>query len=431
MRSPWCGYATEAVERGQGTPRKGEPIQPTQQPARSPLRSRLVAVATAGLLLLSLHIADAAAVRPAPGKRAIPVGVSNVNNQPFTSGRYVYAIRFVLDRDTRIHRFFSGFSLEGTRRLGGRPNYAHGDGGTIWARLVPVDRRGRPDLDRVIASERVKPVERYLRELSAYRINPFRTGVLHFNMGGVRLKRGRLYAMTYANVSRHPRRDWFSTNSPVVKASESGPNGRNTLNPNASGAILGLDPREAVGWSTNGGRRWVWGRRVGGGPAKLSYAGSRTDDNGTRLPWYGWQSRPGGAPRSNQPYYGYRQTGSFTMVAGAAPRAVTLTEAGGYAPVGRSAGVVTVTNLHTGATGTTPSLGSGIVKGRLSPPVPLEAGDSYAISNSGTVFKAEGDYFQVRMLGVGGARYPFSTVGYDVDRAELFALPHPFYPPLR
>ena len=110
-----------------------------------------------------------------------------------------------------------------------------------------------------------------------------------------------------------------------------------------------------------------------------------------------------------------------------APRAVTLTEAGGYAPVRRSAGSVTVTNLRTGATGTTAPLGSGIVKGRLSPPVPVAAGDSYTISNTGTVFKAEGDYFLERILGLGRGHYPFSTVGYGLDRAELFALPHPFY----
>jgi hypothetical protein len=396
-----------------------------QQRAPSWRGSRLVAVAVVALLSVALP-AGGAAASPL-GQRAIPVGVSNVNNQVFTSGRYVYAIRFVLDQDTTIHRFFSGFSLEGTSRLGGRPTYAHGNGGRIWARLVQVDRRGRPDLDRVIASERVNAVKRYVQELSAYRIYPFRTGVLHFNMGGVRLRRGRMYAMTYANASRHPRRDWFSTNSPVVKASEAGPNGRNTLNPRARGAIMGLDPREAVGWSVNRGRRWVWGRRVGGGPAPFSYVGSPTGDNGTRLPWYGWQARPGSPPRSNQPYYGYREAGSFTMVLRGAPRAVTLTEAGGYAPVGRSAGAVTVTNLSTGATGRTPSLGSGIVKGALSPPVPVAAGDSYAISNSGTVFKAEGDYFLVRMFGLGGRRYPFSTVGYNVDRAELFALPHPFY----
>ena len=115
------------------------------------------------------------------------------------------------------------------------------------------------------------------------------------------------------------------------------------------------------------------------------------------------------------------------MMVGRAPRAVTLTEAGGYAPVGRSAGVVTVTNLRTGATGSTAQLGSGIVKGGLTPPVPVAVGDIYTISNTGTVFKAEGDYFLQRILGLGRGSYPFSTVGYGLDRAELFALPHPFY----
>jgi hypothetical protein len=389
------------------------------------MRGRLVAVVTVAVLTVSLY-AGGAEAGPV-GKRAIPVGVSNVNNQAFTSGRYVYAIRFVLDRNTRVHRFFSGFSLEGTSKLGGRPHYAHGNGGTVWARLVQVDRKGRPDLGRVIASERVNPVKRYFQTLSAYRIYPFRTVFLHFNMGGVKLRRGRMYAMTYANASRLPRQHWFSTNSPVVKASEAGPNGRNTLDAKAPGAIMGLDPREAVGWSVNRGRRWVWGRRVGGGPARYSYAGSATTDNGTRLPWYAWQARPGVRPRSNQPYYGYQQSGSFTMLLRAAPRAVTLTEAGGYAPVGRSAGSVTVTNLRTGATGTTAQLGSGIVKGPLSTPVSVAAGDSYTISNTGTVFKAEGDYFLERILGLGRGSYPFSTVGYGLDRAELFALPHPFY----
>jgi hypothetical protein len=392
-----------------------------------PFRRWRVPTAAASVLLAVLTSSAATVQAESLGRRAIPVGVSNVNNQVLRSERYVYAIRFVLDRDTTIHRFFSGFSLEGTSRLGGRPNYAHGNGGTIWARLVRVDRRGRPDLDRVLASERVNAVARYADTVSAYGIYPFRSVLLHFNMRGVKLQSGRMYAMTYANTAKRPRRDWFSMNTPVVKASEAGPNGRNTLNPNAPGAIAGLDPREAVGWSIDRGRHWVWGRRVGGGPVRLSYAGSRTSDDGTRLPWYGWQKAPGAPSRSNQPYYAYRQTGRFTTVFAGAPRAVTLTEAGGYAPVGRSAGTVVVTNLRTGLTGATPYLGSGIVKGRLTPPVPVRAGDTYTVSNTGTVFKAEGDIFLVRLFGVGGGQFPFSTVGNDVDRAELFALPHPFY----
>ena len=129
-----------------------------RQRAGSTLRTWLATLAAAALLSLALT-AGSATARPqttALGHRAIPVGVANVNNQSFTSGRLVYAIRFVLDQDTRIHRFLSGFSLEGTDRMGGRPHYAHGNGGTIWARLVQVDRRGRPDLDHVSA---LPPIE--------------------------------------------------------------------------------------------------------------------------------------------------------------------------------------------------------------------------------------------------------------------------------
>jgi hypothetical protein len=362
--------------------------------------------------------------------RHIPIGVSGVQNQVFRSSRYVYAIRFVVDRRTRVWRFQSGFRLDGTDRVGGSAGYADGSGGRIRARLVRVDKKGRPDLSRVLASETVGAVDRYLESVA---LTGTRTMMLHFNMGGVRLKPGRMYAMTYQNVSRHPVQDWFSTNSPVVKASEAGPNGRNTLDPRTPGAIAGLDPREALAWSTNGGRKWVWGRRVGEGFMRGSYPGSRTDDGGVRLPWYGWQPKRTGRARSNQPYYAYKASGRYTLTLANAPRAVRLTEAGGYAPVGASVGTVTVRNLRTQEEGRTEYLGRGIAVGRLSPPVRVKRGDSYSITNSGTVFKAEGDVFIARSFGVGnlGGRFPFVTEDYGSDRAELFALPHPFFRPLR
>ena len=358
--------------------------------------------------------------------RHIPVGVANVHNQVFRSRRYVYAIRFVLDRPTRVWRFMSGFRLDGADRIGGREGYAEGGGGTIRARLVAVDKKGRPDLSKVLASETVGAVDRYME--AATFLGP-RTQMLHFNLGGVLLRPRRMYAMTYQNVSRDADQDWFSTNSPVVKASEAGPNGRNTLDPRTPGAIAGLDPREAVAWSTNGGRKWVWGRRVGEGFTRGSYPGSATNDEGVRLPWYGWQTGPTAHPRSNQPYYAYRDSGSYTLTLANAPRAVLLTEAGGYGPMDERVGVVTVRNLRTLEEGHTASLGDGIAVGRLDPPVSVAAGDSYTISNSGTVLKAEGDQFLVKSFGVGnlGGLFPFTTEGYDSDRAELFALPHPFF----
>ena len=79
-----------------------------------------------------------------------------------------------------------------------------------------------------------------------------------------------------------------------------------------------------------------------------------------RLPWYGWQTEtPAKRARSNQPYYAYRNSGSYTLTLANAPRAVRLTEAGGYAPVGASVGTVTVRNLRTQAEGRTEYLGRG------------------------------------------------------------------------
>ena len=68
-----------------------------------------------------------------------------------------------------------------------------------------------------------------------------------------------------------------------------------------------------------------------------------------------------------------------------------------------------------------------MVKGALNPPVVVERGDSYEISNTGTVAKAEGDQFLQKMGLVGPGETPFKTVGHEYDRAELFALPHPWF----
>ena len=356
----------------------------------------------------------------ASAERGVPVGLYNVNNQVMNSSGYVYAIRFVIDEDTTISRFISGFNLEGSDQFGGRQGYAAGDGGTIRARLVAVGPNGEPDMSQVLAEETVGAVQRYQEAKQAYGV-PDVTQLLYFNMGGVRVTGGQTYAMTYQNVNSSPSSNWFSENSPTVKESVAGPNGVNTLDPNAPGAIAGLDPREAVAWSRDSGATWVWGRRAGEGSTPGAYVGSASGDDGTRLPWYGWQTSPGAAPESNQPYYAYKESGSYTMREHSAPAAVTLTEAGGYAPSGAAAGVITVRNLSTGATAHTAALGSGLVRGKLDSPVTVQAGQSYEISNSGSVLKAEGDSFIRSTFKVGSGSWDFETLGNEFDRAQLFA----------
>ena len=384
--------------------------------------ARLCALMTL-LLVLALPGSASAA-------REVPVGLANVNDQNLRDGRWLYAIRFVVDRDTTIYRFFSQMKAKGAAwdphtgtkcTTYGAGCYGAGDGGRIEARLVTVKPDGTPDLSNVLARETVDPATRYLETKSAYGISTISL-FWYFNMGGVAIKAGTPYAMVYRNVHADPAHNFSSANSPTVKESEAGPNGRNNLDPNASGAIAGLDPREAVAWSTDSGASWSWGRQVG------PYYGSTTSDDGVRLPHYAWQASPTSRPQSNQPYSAYWSTCSpCTLRASAVPRATTLTEAGGYAPVGKSVGTVTVRNLRTGAQGTTASLGSGIVRGKLDPPVRVEVGDSYEITHTGTVYRAEADNYVVQTLAVGSGAFPFTTAGQGADRAELFALPHPYY----
>jgi hypothetical protein len=375
-------------------------------------------------------IALCAVAAPASAEREIPVGLANVNDQNLRDGRWLYAMRFVVDRDTTIYRFFSQMKSKGARwdehpgskcAVAGDSCYGAGDGGRIEARLVTVKPDGTPDLSNVLAQETVDPRERYFATKSEYHIDTI-TLFWYFNMGGVQVNAGTPYAMVYRNVAADPVHNFSSVNSPTVKESEAGPNGRNNMDPSAPGAIAGLDPREAVAWSEDGGASWSWGRKVG------PYYGSTTSDDGVRLPHYAWQASPTSEPESNQPYSAYWGTCSpCTLISRHVPRATTVTEAGGYAPVGKSVGVVTVRNLRTGQTGRTWFLGSGIARGRLDHPVHLAAGDSYEITHTGTVFRAEADNYIVKTVGVGTGPFPFTTRGDGDDRAELFALPHPYY----
>ena len=363
--------------------------------------------------------------------RDVPVGMANTNDQNLRNSHWLYSIRFVLDRDTTMYRFFSQMKAKGanwdehgTRCTGpGAGCYAAGDGGRINARLVRVKADGTPDLSSVLAQETIDPRTRYFETKSAYGVSAISL-FWYYNMGGVQLKANTPYAMVYRNVHADPAHNFSSTNSPVVKESESGPNGRNNLDPNAPGAIAGLDPREAVAWSTNDGTTWSWGRQVG------HYFGSASTDDGTRLPHYAWQTSATTKPQSNQPYMAYWGTCTpCTLTAGAVPRRTTFTEAGGYAPVGKSVGVVTVRNMRTGQSGHTAALGSGIRRGALTPQVTVEVGDSYQITHTGTVYKQEADAYlvQILALGSGSGAFPFTTTGHGADRAELFALPHPYY----
>ena len=131
---------------------------------------------------------------------------------------------------------------------------------------------------------------------------------------------------------------------------------------------------------------------------------------------------------SNQPFYAYHESGRYTVKLRSAPQATTLTEAGGYGPEGNDVGIVTMRNLRTGAVGHTERLGNGMVKGALNPPVVVERGDSYEILETPAPWpRPRVTSSSRRWASSAPVRPPFKTVGHEYDRAELFALPHPWF----
>src|SRR4029079_9010097 len=147
---------------------------------------------------------------------------------------------------------------------------------------------GTPNLANVLAQETVTAQQRYSQIKSNYGITTV-SGQTYFEFGGVALQAGTMYSVVIRNVHADPANNYFSINSPTMKESEVGPNGYNNLDPDKPGAVGGLDPREAVTWSADGGASGVWGRLVGQG----YYTGSPTTDDGTRLPFYGWTGAAG------------------------------------------------------------------------------------------------------------------------------------------
>jgi hypothetical protein len=84
--------------------------------------------------------------------------------------------------------------------------------------------------------------------------------------------------------------------------------------------------------------------------------------------------------------------------------------------------------VRTGETGRTTWLRTGIRRGALDHAVTVEAGDTYEVTNSGAVWKAQGDNFLLSMGIVGPAATRTETVGQGNDRAELFAGPYMYGP---
>lgn len=354
-------------------------------------RAAAAAVVAAVLVLLLLPTTAGAAVPPdtEPSGRPASIPISpagSLGQMNLSSGAYGLARRFVLPTDVTLDRWYFAVNGEGSDCVGGRDGYGSGDGGTWLGALVTVDPDTGLPTDDVIASERVNACEAYRRTRSEFGLSE-RHQAQWVQFPPVALQADTMYAFVLRNVDGNPGDgggdsvgNHMSPNLDLAELDQMGPNGRNTLDPAAPGAVYGVDPRETTMWTDDSGGSWEFGDRVGW------YR--QGDDTGVWWP-SGYRIAGGGNVAHGWAYMNWPDDDSASVTFTAAADGV-LVEAGG-ASTRPDVGVITVENEDTGAIGSTAELGPGLVSGTLDHPVPVSRGQRYTVSTDGEVDIGSGD----------------------------------------
>jgi hypothetical protein len=337
---------------------------------------------------------------------SIPVGIENVNDSPLKAANYRALLRFVPDSNISIDRFYFGFKLRGASCWdSGNAGYGAGDGGTLEGSIVNIDAKtGLPTT--TLVTETINACTRH-KEAS---VELGSVPVMVWVNTKVNLEGGRLYAFVVRNAHADPTRNFFSFNMPLADTLLAGPHARNELNKNASGGILGLDPREHVAWSVDGGKSWRYGS--GNGQYNSFMNDHDSAHPATRMPQYGFRLTSG-MTLGMQPYYAYSTDCTGCSVTYANARyARTFSEVGGFTASGNNVGTLTFTNTSTGMKSScTPAQGYGFRKCSLPTPVSVAVGQSYSVSCSGSVEVMELDNPQ---------RLAFPRVGTTTGEIRTF-----------
>src|SRR5581483_1121080 len=261
----------------------------------------------------SLDVSSAACPqRQLPAPLAGGDGAANV---VLDSAEKLLLVRFVPRRSGAVEGMALQAKLDGTACVQStRTGYAAGSGGVLRASVYPVRADGTPDTATLLARDDFSPCSRYT------------AGVIRLSLGFAVTARQE-YALVIQNADPDPADNYFSLNFLYVKSGLQGANGRNERSAGAFDAYYGLDPRELVGYSSDGGSSW----RLPGGP----YG---PNGGAAFLPTYELDYASGAV--GGQPYYYSSEVGgTFTMVFPNVPVRWTIEQLGAVASTSGSATV--------------------------------------------------------------------------------------------
>jgi hypothetical protein len=309
-------------------------------------------------------------------------------NVPLFSSRRVVMVRWVARRSGRVNLLYLRVRTAGATACSDDPGvgYGGGSGGSWVVATTRVLPDGRPDARTPLATARLVPCTDKSYDSIAVPLN-------------INVKSGHEYATLIRNGDSNPGHNFSSVNFLYARHGVAGPNGRNDRNPSIAQRFYGLDPREAVGFSTNGGRSW----RIPGGPYGTSGGAVFIP---TFLEVYA-DGRAGG-----QPYYSSTPLAGLATMSFRVKRTGSMQGVGAYTSgPGAAPVVVRVNGLFRGI-----ALlhGSGFISASLPSSISLHAGDTITLS---TVAGALGlalrrDYsgvHEAQLLGLGVHSLAFLT----------------------
>jgi hypothetical protein len=290
-------------------------------------------------------------------------------------------------------------------RLNGRTGYGGGNGGDWTVTTHPVRADGSPDTSRTLASQKFRPCGGPLEIVNVVE------GVVRLRMG-IGVVRGTEYATVIRNTDPLPAQNYSSPNFLYTSTGLVGANARNERSASAPDAHYGLDPRELVGYSRDGGQTWS----LPGGPYGLP--GGRNF-----LPTY-LQEFEGGRI-TGQPYYYAPATtgGSRTMTFQNIKRDWTIQELGAFtAKPGEGTLTLTVDGVRRAVANVT---GPGMLRARIDP-VTVRPGQTVKVTASGlSIQPIVADTAWGRLMGFYLPSTPWTADGGSSwsSAAPVYALP--------
>ncbi|MDQ6914505.1 MAG: hypothetical protein M3155_01680 [Actinomycetota bacterium] len=243
------------------------------------------------LALLALGCALDAASAQASDLPPFAAGDSSANIDLKTAGRMVMN-RWVARETGTITTLYLQVRTAGSTACTDDPggmDYGAGTSGVWRSTTHPVLPDGRPDMSVTLAQSDFSPCAHNDGNSEAIPL-------------GIPVVKGQMYATVVQNADPDPAHNFFSQNFLYAASGLVGANARNELNPDAADTYYGIDPRELVGYSSDGGATW-------------SLPGGPYGPNGGRafIPTFVEQFADGYT--GGQPYYSsHLQEGPLTMV---------------------------------------------------------------------------------------------------------------------